>query len=166
MFKNLQFKQEFIDLVIKEAKNHLFDIQNNSQSKKLGITNRIKAFEQKRNNLESLLVEGTVSKDIFNRQHVLIQNSIDVLYRQIIDLERERGIDIKFIEEILYLAKNIYSNYVSVSPQLKRRYILLFFESIYVKDKKISKVVYRPLFKALLEEQTEVILRKNWLPVV
>lgn len=164
LFKNLQFKPEFISLVIEEAKKHLSDIQNNSESKKLGITNKINSLEQKRNKLESLLVEGTVNKDIFNRQHALIQNSIDVLYRQMIDLERDRGIDIKFVEEILYLAKNIYTNYLSVSPQLKRRYILLFFENIYVKDKKISKVFYRPLFKALLDEQTEVLLRANWLP--
>lgn len=166
LFKSLQFKQEFIDMVVQEATKYVADIQGNNISKKVGLENKIKALEQKRNKLENFLLDGTVSKEMFNRQHQGVQKDIDAMYRQIIDCERERGIDITVVEEILYLAKNIYTNYISVPDQLKRRYIMLFFEKIAVKDKKISQVIYRPLFASLLEQQTAVILRDNWLPRV
>lgn len=166
LFKPLRLKQEFIDLVLVEAKNYVSNIHNINNSVKIGIENRLKALEKKRDQLENLLVDGTINKDVFRRQHDRIQADIDALYNQILDLERKRTIDIKFIEEILYLCKNIYETYSAVSPELKRRYIRLFFENITVKDKKISKVVYKALFKSLLEEQSKVILNDKLLALV
>lgn len=164
LFKPLQFKQGFIDLVVDEAKKHVESIQANDNSKKIGFNNKIKALEQKRNNIEDMLVDGKIERDMFDRQHLRIQKDIDVLYRQSIDQERERGVDIKIVEEILELARNIHANYVRVPHELKRRYISLFFERLAVKDKKIAQVVYRPLFASLIEQQKEVILREDWLP--
>ena len=166
LFKPLQFKQGFIDLVVEEAKKYVEGIQANNESKKVGINNKIKGLEHKRNEVENMLVDGKIDKDVFDRQHLRVQKDIDVLYRQAIDCERERGIDIKIIEEILDLSRNIYANYVRVPHELKRRYISLFFEKLAVKDKKISQIVYRPLFASLLEQQEAVILRENWLPRV
>lgn len=166
LFKNLQFKKSFIDQIIQEANNFLDTIKNKNKNAKLGIENKIKGLETKREKLEGLLIDGTVDKEVFRRQHDKVQSQIDVCYRQIIDVERDRGIDIKFIEETLSLTRNIYNTFVSVSPELKRRYIFMFFDKITVQDKKIAKVEYRPLFKALLEEQTRVILRPNLLPGV
>jgi len=67
------------------------------------------------------------------------------------------------IDEVLTLTRNIYQTYLDVPDYLKRHYLRFFFEGIYIKDKRIARVVEAPLFSTL-RRQEKVIIRSNWLP--
>ncbi len=162
LLKNIQFKKEFIELVVSKAKEYLEDLSKTIVSRKRSLQNKIEALEVKRDNLENLLIEGKITPEIFNRLHSKIESEINSLYHQIIDVEKERSIDIDFLERILAFTRDIYKTYKEAPNYLKRRYLRLFIEKVYIKDKDISQVNYREFFKTLIEEQ-KVILRNNWL---
>ncbi len=162
LFKNYQFGQEFIDLVREKVREHLNEGRKNLESKRQGIVNKRKAIESKRDNLEDLLVDGTIGRDAYQRQHFKLQEEIGVLDNELAELEDQRNIDTSLIDEVLALTRNIYQTYLDAPDYLKRHYLRFFFEAIYIDGKKISKVVETPIFAAL-RRQHHLIIRTNWL---
>ena len=92
--------------------------------------------------------------------HGKVEEDIAVIYNQIANLEKDRQVDVKFIEEIFSLARDIHGTYLASPNQLKRGYIKLFFEHLYVANKRIAKVTYNPLFATLLKEQKIMMAQK------
>jgi len=62
----------------------------------------------------------------------------------------------------LSLTTNIYQTYMEAPDFLKRHYLRLFFDKIYVKDKKLWKVVENPVF-SVLRKQEKLIIDGHWL---
>jgi len=73
------------------------------------------------------------------------------------------GFDIDAASEILSLTNNIYDTFTKANFYAKRHYLSMFIERIEVKEKKVSKVTYTPLFQSLIEAQT-VRIRHDLLP--
>jgi len=71
--------------------------------------------------------------------------------------------DVNLIEEVLSFTRNIYKTYKLAPKFLKRHYLRFFFEKIYIKNKKISRITPTPIF-AILQENQEVIITNNQLP--
>ena len=71
--------------------------------------------------------------------------------------------DVDVIEEVLKLTNNIYEVYCDAGFEAKRHYLAIFFERFDVKNKKVAKVTYTPLFKKLLDSR-KVRVSSNWLP--
>ena len=159
-FKKLHFTDEFMNEVVNQAKLYLGNIQNSFRSRKQGLDNKLKALDEKRTNVEHLLAEKTYTREVYQRVHGKIEEDIAVLYKQIADLEKDRQVDVRFIEEIFSLARDIYGTYLASPNQLKRGYIKLFFEHLYVANKRIAKVTYNPLFATLLKEQKIMLAQK------
>lgn len=156
LFKKFQFSQEFIELVRQKVREHFENGKKNLDSERQAIINNKKAIEEHRNKMESLLIDGVIDRDVFQRQHSKLQEQIDSLNNQLVELEGQQKLDINFIDEVLALTRNIYKTYLEAPPHLKRHYLKFFFESIYVKDKKITKVVETPIF-ATLRRQNHII---------
>ena len=97
------------------------------------------------------------------RQHIKFQEQISNLDDQLLELEEKHKIDVTLIDEVLALTRNIYQTYLDAPMHLKRHYLRFFFEGIFIKDKRIAKVVETPLFSTL-RRQNKVIIRSNWLP--
>ena len=163
--KKIQFSDEFIQRIIGKAK----ELENRSRESReqdiQGLRNAIKQLENKRNVLEDNLLDGTIDKDTFKRKHeelnILIQNSEN----EIATIENQGGFDIDAASEILSLTNNIYDTFTKANFYAKRHYLSMFIERIEVKEKKISKVTYTPLFQSLIEVQS-VRIRINLLPLV
>jgi len=162
LIKNYQFDEEFIELVKQKVRDYLSKGRKTIESEKQGIINRKKAIESKRDNVEDLLVEGALDRDSYQRQHLKLQGEIDMLDGEMSELENKRNVDIKLIDEVLALTRNIYQTYMDASPNLKRHYLKFFFEAIYIDGKKIAKVVETPIFSTL-RRQHHIIIRSNWL---
>src|SRR3989338_4996465 len=64
------------------------------------------------------------------------------------------GFDIDAASEILSLTNNIYDTFTKANFYAKRHYLSMFIERIEVKEKKVAKVTYTPLFQSLIEAQT------------
>lgn len=62
------------------------------------------------------------------------------------------------IEEVLGFTRNIYQTYKDAPDFLKRYYLRFFYEKIFIKDKRIAKVTYTPMFNELIQAK-KVILK-------
>lgn len=80
-----------------------------------------------------------------------------------LDLESVHQLDVNLVDEVLALTRNIHQTYLDAPYHFKRHYLRFFFERLYVKDKKIAKVIETPTFSTL-RKQHLLILRTNWLP--
>ncbi len=159
-FEKLQFSDDFIELVIKKAKEVLNENRKSASSITQGITNQKNALEARRNSLEDALLDGTIDRDTFKRRHGELQQQILNLDNQILEHDNKGKIDLDLIEEVLAFAKNIHQTYLDAPKFLKRHYLRFFFEKIIVKDKTIQAVVPTPVFK-ILEDTHKIILKQG-----
>lgn len=149
LFKNYQLSQEFIDLVIQKVKDVLNESRKTLKTQRQAIMNSRSAIEKDRNKLEDLLVQGVIGRDVYQRQHIKLEEQISNFDSQLSSLENQQRLDISLIEEVLAFTRDIYKTYLEAPPYLKRHYLRLVFEGIYIQDKKIVKVVETPIFLAL-----------------
>ncbi len=80
------------------------------------------------------------------------------------EIENNANIDINLIEEVLAFTRNIHATYLQAPKYLKRHYLRFFFEKLIVKDKKIEKIVYTPIF-SVLQANHAVIIKNFELPL-
>ena len=78
-------------------------------------------------------------------------------------IENQGGFDIDATIAIFDLVNNIRETFTNANFEAKRHYLSIFFERIEVRDKKIAKVIYAPLFQALIDAQ-KVRVTPNLLP--
>ena len=126
------------------------------------MRNAIKKLEDKRNILEDNLLDKTIDKESFKRKHQDLNVQIQNLENDIATIENQRGFDVDVIEEVLKLTNNIYEVYCNAGFEAKRHYLAIFFERFDIKDKKVAKVTYTPLFKKLLNSR-KVRVSRDWL---
>lgn len=163
LFKNYQFSNEFIDLVIQKVKDILNESRKNLKYQRQTIINQRKAIEKDRNKLEDLLVKGVIGRDVYQRQHQKLETQIVNLDSQLSTLENQQQIDVSLIEEVLAFSRDIYKTYLEAPSYLKKHYLRFFFEGVYIEDKKIAKVVETPLFCAL-RRHNHIIIKNTLLP--
>jgi len=163
LFKNYQFSEEFINLVVQKAKDNLNESRQTLKSQRQVIINKRRIMEKNRDKLEDLLLKGVIGRDVYSRQHIKLETQITDLDSQLSRLESQKSIDVSLIEEILSFSRNIYKTYLEAPPHLKKYYLRFFFETIYVGNQKIVKVVETPIFAAL-RKQHYLIIRSDMLP--
>ena len=105
---------------------------------------------------------GELSREVFQESQGEVEARLNEIDSQIHELEAKAKLDYRLIDEVLSLTTNIYQTYTEAPDFLKRHYLRLFFERIYVKDKKVWKIAENPVF-SVLRKQQEVIIRGNWL---
>ncbi|MDO8658419.1 MAG: SDR family NAD(P)-dependent oxidoreductase [Candidatus Levybacteria bacterium] len=120
----------------------------------LSKTDSIKALEAKRNVLEDSLLEQTIDKETFKRKHNEIMIDIQNRESELATIENQGGFDVDATIAILDLVNNIKETFTNANFEAKRHYLSMFFERIEVRDKKIAKVTYTPLFQSLIEAKT------------
>ncbi len=162
LFKKFQFSPEFVELVREGIKRHFEENKQGLKGQKQSLINQRKALEVKRDKLEDLLVDGIIDRETFKRKHLHFQSQISQIDNLALGLENKHQIDVNLIDEVLALTRNIYQTYLDAPEHLKRHYLRFFFESVYVKDKKITKVVETPIFVTLKQAQ-KVLILNNWL---
>ena len=162
-FKQMQFSQKFIELVIIKTKDAIGKSRQNLNSQRMQFLNKKTSLESKRNKLEDSLLNETIDSEAYKRLHVKIQDKIYKINDRIQELENSVNIDINLVEEVLSFTKNIYKTYKEAPDFLKRHYLRFFFEKIFIKNRKISKIAPTPIF-ASLQDNREVIISKTQLP--
>lgn len=164
-FKNMQFSQEFINLVVEKAKKRLEDNRKSALSQKQSIINIKMSLEAKRNKLEDNLLDETIDRETYRRKHGEIQMKIQNTDTQLSEIEENCNIDMNLIEEVLAFTRNIYQTYLDAPNFLKRHYMRFFFEKFEVKNKIIVKSVPTPIF-LILQANKSVIISELQLPGV
>jgi len=161
-FKNMQFSQKFIDLVVIKAKEKLEQNRKEAASKKQALLNLRTSLETRRNKLEDNLLDGTVDRETYRRKHDEIQLKIQNVDAQVNEIERSCNIDMNLIEEVLSLTRNIADTYKEAPKFLKRHYMRFFYERFEVKNKVIISAVPTPIFLTL-QANHALILRNEML---
>jgi site-specific DNA recombinase len=162
-FKNIQFSDDFILLVLKRLKDLYLQQHETIAQKTQILYNQKKAAEVKRDKVEEKLLAGVISDDDFARLRNKFRADLDGIQNQIDELNSQREYDVDVIQEVVKLTRNIYKTYQTAPYELKRQYLGLFWEKFLVQDKRIVKAVPTKLITALLKEQ-KVIIESNWLP--
>jgi DNA invertase Pin-like site-specific DNA recombinase len=152
-FKNIQFSDEFIKLVLKRLKDLYFQ-QHEAISQKIQVLyNRKRAVEVKRDKAEEKLLAGVLSDDDFARLRTKFKAELDGIQSQIDGLSSQKEYDVDVIQEVVKLTRNIYKTYQTAPYELKRQYLGLFWERFLVQDKRIVKAVPTKLIQTLLQER-------------
>lgn len=150
-FLGMQFSDEFTQLVIEKAKRVFMERRAKYESRRQGLVNRRTALEGKRKIAEEKLFAGTLSDEDFTRVRKEMQTDIVQIDDELLKLEDQRGVGVDVAQEILLLTRHIHKAYKKASPDLKRKYLLFFWDHFQVQDKIIISTHPTPLFDALLQ---------------
>jgi len=163
--EKIQFTEEFTKRIIDKAKALVNRSREEKGQEVQGVQNAIKALESKRNVLEDSLLEQTIDKETFKRKHTEITIDIQNRESELATIESQGGFDVDATIAILDLVNNIKEAFSNANFEAKRHYLSIFFERIEVRDKKIAKVIYTPLFQNLIDAH-KVRIRTNLLPAL
>lgn len=161
LLKQYEFSEEFVELVRQHAKDHLQNLRKEKQALKRSLLNQKRGIEQKRNNIEDLVVEGTIDRDVYKRQHLQLKEELLTIEKKLHELENQRVVDFSIIEEVLAMTRNLHQSYLEAPDFLKRHYLRLFFDRLYIQDKKIVKIIDTPIFRTLKQEQ-KILFSESW----
>ena len=162
-FKNMQFSQKFIDMVVGKAREKVKYNRSVISSKRQAILNLRTSLETRRNKLEDALLDGIIDRETYKRKNDDLQLKIQTSDTQLQELEASCSIDMDLIEEVLAFSRDIYQTYVDAPPFLKRHYMRFFYERFEVKNRVIINAVPTPIF-LVLQANHAVILTNSKLP--
>ena len=157
-FKTLQFKKEFIELIMEKLKKIYSQQKNSIKTRKMALLNQKKAIEAKRDIAEEKLISGTMSDEDYVRLRNRYKEDLGIIQNEICILDSQRNIDINVLHEVIKLARNVYASYKKAPYDLKRQYLGLFWDKFLVQDKIIVKAIPSKLIEILLDSN-EVIIR-------
>jgi DNA invertase Pin-like site-specific DNA recombinase len=159
-FKEIQFTQSFIDLIISKVKSFYKSKTSDIDKRKLALSNRKMGIEKQRGVAETKLIAGTLSDEAFVRINSKITVDISNVQKQIEELDKKRRVDVETIRTVLLLTNNIYGAYQQASPRVKRMYLSLFWEGFWTKDRQIIRSKPTQLIEALLKDKN-VFVKKE-----
>ncbi len=162
-FKNMEFSETFINLVIVKAREKLENNRQSATAQRQALLNLRTSLEMRRNKLEDNLLDGTIDRETYRRKHTEIQTKIQSADANLKDIEDSCSIDMNLIEEVLAFTRNIHKTYIEAPQFLKRHYMRFFYERFEVKNKVIVNAVPTPIFLQL-QANHAVILRNEMLP--
>ena len=149
-FKDLEFSDEFVGLVIENAKRIFMERRKKYESRRQSFVNRRTALETKRRVAEEKLFSGTISDEDFTRIRKELQVDLSEIDDELVHLEDQRELSVDVAQEILLFTREIYKAYKKASQDLKRHFLIFFWDHFEVTDGIIIKSVPAPLFETLL----------------
>lgn len=160
-FKQLEFSKDFIDMVIGKAKAIFYERRKVYDVKKSSLINQRTALEIKRKVAEDKLFADTIKDPDFKRIREEISLEFQNIDDRLVDIERERNINVDIAQEILNFTRNIYDAYIKASPKLKRQILGFFWEKFEVTDGLIIKSHPSLLFDQLLKLEKAIYKTEN-----
>jgi len=159
-FKTIQFKKEFIELIMEKLKKIYSQQKDNIETKKMALLNQKKASEAKRGIAEEKLISGTMSDEDYVRLRNRYKDDLSIIQNEICILDSQRNIDINVLHEVIKLARNVYTSYKKAPYDLKRQYLGLFWDKFLVQDKEIVKANPSKLIE-ILQNSNKVIIESK-----
>lgn len=149
-FKELQFSDEFVRLVIEKVKSVMDTRRNEYHSRQRSLLSRKNAHEAKRRVAEDRLMDGTLSKTDYTRIRGEVTAEIDTIQGQLEKLASAKDLDMDVVSEVLSFTKDIYSVYMRSDERLQKKFIGFFFDRFEVRGGVIINTDHSPLFAELV----------------
>lgn len=160
----IEFNQEFIDAVKRNVRKVYENTNERVKLSKKASYNRRDALEIKREKLEEAMLDGTITRERFMVLNARIDSDMLDVQREIADINKIRTIDVKIVDDVLALTRDIATTYKEADTNAKRAYLNFFYSKINVENKKIVNVQYQPVID-VLNQANLGILTTNWLAV-
>lgn len=171
LFKHVHLPKYVIDNIVKKAKVRLAAAHNGIDEQRRILRLRQQKAEAKQRLWEQKLGDGVVRDETYQRQVKPIEAELAQIEKDLVKLGKDRRANIGVFEELMRLAHDIHGAYREAPPQLKRKYIAIFWDQLVIKNKTIEKAVPTKLFQALLNRESivkpaltgSVIKSQKWL---
>lgn len=150
-FKELEFSQEFIKMVIDGAKKIFYEKRKEYDQKRQALINQRTAYDARRKAIEDKLFDRVITDDVFTERRKEILTELNSVESQLLDLEKSREVRVDEAQEILLFSTDIHKAYQKASPTLKRHYLGFFWQKFEVEDGVIIKSHPTLLFAELLK---------------
>jgi len=149
---SIELSEKFIAAVVAKVRG-LLQRTNSFQEQQRSVLLRQRSLsESKREVLEQKLLKGVLSDEAYQRNAQIINVELDVVARQLADLEASRRVDIDKLREVLLFARDLPTAYALASPALKRQYVQFFFKQVVVRNGEIVRTERTDMFCSLLRE--------------
>lgn len=155
-FRDLEFSDEFINLVIEKAQRIFHERRKRYDARRQGTINRRTSVELRRKAAEDKLFTGVISDEDFTRIRAEIHDEFVQLESSLAELENERELSVDVAQEILLFTRDIFNAYKKASQKLKRQYLTFFWDHFEVVNGVILKSVPAPLFDALMKLEAAI----------
>lgn len=147
--EKLEFSQEFIDAVKRNVQKVYEDTTTRSKLAKKAAYNRRDALEIKQERLEEELLAGSIKRDRYMAINSKIESDLLDIQKELTELNKIRTIDVKIVEEVISLTKDIITTYKEANTNAKRAYLSFFFKKILIENKKVVDTQYQPVIDVL-----------------
>lgn len=163
LFENVQFAEEFTQQIVAKLRDRYVVQRESVNTQKQALFNQKKAIETKRDKAEEKLLDGVLSDEDFTRMRTKLNEQLAGIQTQIDDLDHRKELDIDTVQEVLKLSRNVAKAYKEAPYELKRQYLALFWDVLYVQDRRIVRAVPTELISSLQREK-KVRIRIDWQP--
>lgn len=161
----LEFTQDFIEAVQRNVRKVYESTYKRVKIAKKAAYNRRDALEIKRERLEEELLEGTISRDRFMVLNAKIDADMLDVQKELTEINKIRTIDVKIVDDVLALTRDIAQTYKEADTNAKRAYLSFFFKKILIENKKVVDTQYQPVIDVLNKAKLG-ILTTNGLPAL
>lgn len=149
---------------IKKVLNELRDSQGEERQL---LTNQRTALETKMQTVEDRLIDGTLDKEQFHRIYDRLEKQLQEINLSLNTTYDEYVKKFESLQETISMAKNIQNTYLDADPALKRHYLDLFFDKIFIKDHQIYSAIPSKIIKTFIKNGLLTVrVRKAWLRVI
>ncbi len=152
-FKTVNFSDEFYNKLIMELRNAFDGYQKGIGQDVLVLQERQGAIQQQANRIESLLIENTISSEVYKKKAAEFKIELNKIELSIAKLRNKKTVNPDEFSKVVNYSRNISQNYKDGTFEVKRRYLGFFWEKFIVQDKTIIEAIPTPLFKALQKIQ-------------
>ena len=161
LFKDFEFSKEIREEIIDAAKEVIEELRSDDSEQRKLINQVISKNESRMKNLEDDRLDRVITPEDFLPIYNRLKEENAKAHQKLLDLNENHFDTVKNLDQILRMSENIHQTYLEASPELKRKYIMLFIKKLVVEDKQIKQVVYTPAMESLIRIR-EVRIREDW----
>ncbi len=161
----IQITDEYAKELMEIVKVALQNSRSSRDTDMLTLANQKKAIEAKLQVAEDKSLDGTYTKDQFQRITARLEADLSALDTEIGKAQYSYKQSLGNIQNLVNMARNLKQTYHDADNNLKRYYLDLFFEKLIVKNKSVEKALPSVSLAPFLKNgQVRVRVRTNWLP--
>lgn len=152
-FEDVNFPNPFYDELLEELRKIYNNFQKQVEQEIIILQKRQGAVQQQANRIENLLIENTISSEVYKKKTAEFQIELNKIETEIAKLRNKKKVDPEEFSKLVDYSRNISKNYKTANFEVKRRYLGFFWEKFTVEGKTIIEAIPTPLFKALQQLQ-------------
>ena len=163
-FSKFQVSDKYIQGLKDTIKKVLSELRDSQGEERQLLTNQRTALETKMQTIEDKLIDDTLTKKQFHRIYDRLEKQLQEINLSLNTTYDEYVKKFKGLQEIISMTKNLRNTYLDADPALKRHYLNLFFDKIFIKDHKIHSAIPSKSIKAYIKNGLITVrVRKAWL---